>query len=168
MAKEEVYDRWHKTRPQEGEPQCPEHPGLVPSADHGCEKRWQARWRDKNGRQQTKSFPKNKKTTAIAYQRSQRAAVEEGRDPLPRRRQRRSARVPTIAEYVETFLEEHEVRNSTREGYGYRLRRYVVPHLGARPITEVRRPEYKKFFAALRADGMLNCQRSSVAPRWRT
>ncbi|MEV0220664.1 tyrosine-type recombinase/integrase [Streptomyces sp. NPDC050704] len=162
MAKEEIYDRWHKSRPKKGEPGCPEHPGLVPSADHGCEKRWQARWRDHDGRQLTKTFPKNKKTAAIAYQRSQRAAVEEGRDPLPNRRQRRSLQVPTIAEYVATFLEEHDVRSSTIEGYGFRLRGYVVPRLGTRPITEVRRSEYKKFFAALRADGMMNSYRHQV------
>src|SRR5439155_24455534 len=37
----------------------------------------------------------HRKTAAIAYQRSQRAAVEEGRDPLPHRG-RRNRGIPTI------------------------------------------------------------------------
>ncbi|MFF1679454.1 hypothetical protein ACFVYG_25905 [Streptomyces sp. NPDC058256] len=161
MAKEEVYDRWHKTRPGKGEPECREHPGLVSSVDHGCEKRWQARWRDKSGRQRSKNFLKNKKTAAIAFQRSQRAAVEEGRDPLPHRSQR-TASVPTIAEYVETFLEEHDARDGTVATYGYRLRGHVVPALGDQPIIEPRRPEYKRFFADLKAGGMQDPHRTQV------
>ncbi|MEU6260159.1 tyrosine-type recombinase/integrase [Streptomyces griseorubiginosus] len=70
--------------------------------------------------------------------------------------------VPTIAEYVEIFLAEHEARRNTMEGYGYRLRLHVVPRLGERPIAEVRRPEYKKFFATLRADGMPDAYRLQV------
>ncbi|MBQ1091387.1 hypothetical protein [Streptomyces sp. B93] len=162
MAKEEVYDRWHKSRPKKGEPECPEHPGLVPSADHGCEKRWQARWRDEHGGQRSKNFPKNKKTAAIAYQRSQRAAVEEGRDPLPHRGQKKPVGVPTIAQYVEKFLAEHEVRAGTVETYGYRLRGHVVPALGDRLITEPRRSDYKRFFADLKAAGMADPHRSQV------
>ncbi|MGQ4390626.1 tyrosine-type recombinase/integrase [Streptomyces sp. SAS_270] len=162
MAKEEAYDRWHKSQPKKGELECPEHPGLVPSADHGCEKRWQARWRDRNGRQQSKNFPKNKKTAAIAYQRSQRAAVEEGRDLLPHRGRKAAAAVPTIAEYVEKFLAEHDVRDGTVETYGYRLRGHVVPALGDQPITEPRRPQYKRFFADLKAAGMEDPHRTQV------
>lgn len=40
-----VYDRWHKSRPEPGEPVCADHE-RVPTADHGKGKRWQARWRD--------------------------------------------------------------------------------------------------------------------------
>ena len=162
MANEEAYDRWHKASPKKGEPDCPEHPGQVASRDHGCENRWQARWRDKDGHQRSKTFPKNKKSVATAYQRSQRAAVEEGRDPLLHRRQRNSVHVPTIAEYVETFLAEHEVRANTIDGYGSRLRMYVVPYLGERPITEVRRREYKQFITKLRVSGMGNSSRNQV------
>jgi len=162
LAKEEVYDRWHKTRPEDGDPECPEHPGLVASTDHGCDKRWQARWRDKNGRQRSKNFLKNKKTAAIAYQRSQRAAVEEGRELVPRKGEKRTTAVPTIAEYVEKFLAGHDARVGTVETYGYRLRGHVVPALGNRPITEPRRPEYKQFFADLKAEGMHDPHRSQV------
>ncbi|MFC7308462.1 hypothetical protein ACFQVC_30115 [Streptomyces monticola] len=125
-------------------------------------KRWQARWRDKDGRQQSKSFPENMKRAAAAYQRGQRAAVDEGRDPLPHRGRRDPAGGPTIAVYVETFLGRHEARQGTVEAYGYRLRGHVVPVLGNRRITELRRPEYKRFFADLKAMGMADPHRSQV------
>lgn len=161
MPKEEVYDRWHKARPKDGEPECPEHPGLVPSADHGCEKRWQARWRDSSGRQRSKNFPKNRKTAAIAYQRGQRAAVEEGRDPLPHRG-RRNKEMPTIEEYVETFLSRHEGRPGTIDSYSSRLRVQVVPVLGERLLGDVKRGEYRDFFAGLRRGGMPDTTRTAV------
>src|SRR5215475_2337769 len=50
-----VYDRWHKTRPQPGEQKCKEH-GKVPTADHGHDPRWQARYRDGDGAQRKKNF----------------------------------------------------------------------------------------------------------------
>lgn len=141
---------------------CPDHPGLVPSADHGCAKRWQARWRDANGQQRTKAFAKNKKTVALAYQRSQRAAVEEGRDPFPHRRRNVKNGKPTIAAYAETFLSRHEGRPGTVETYRYRLRGHVVPALGERRIDDVKRGEYRDFFAALKTHGMPDSTRSGV------
>ncbi len=160
MAKEEPYDRWHVSRPNEAE--CPDHPGLVPSKRHGCEMRWQARWRDSEGKQQTKLFAKNRKTAALAYQRSQRAAVEEGRDPFPSRRNKKKSSTPTIADYVETFLSRHEGRVGTIETYGFRLRGHVVPALGDRAIGEVQRGEYRDFFTTLKAAGMPDSTRSGV------
>ncbi len=162
MATEEPYDRWHKSRPDPGESECPEHPGLVPSADHGCEKRWQARWRDKNGRQRSRNFPKNKKKAALAFQRSQRAAVEEGRDPFPHRGRKDSSDTPTIGAYVETFLARHEGRPGTVDTYGFRLRRHVVPALGQRSVADVNRGEYRDFFTALKNKGMPDTTRSGV------
>ncbi|WP_369168915.1 tyrosine-type recombinase/integrase [Streptomyces sp. R28] len=162
MAKEEPYDRWHKVRPEPGEPECPEHPGLVPSEKHGCEQRWQARWRDSEGHQRSKLFPKNKKKAALVFQRSQRAAVEEGRDPFPHRSRSAESTTPTIAEYVETFLSRHEGREGTVETYGYRLRGQVVPELGERAIGDVKRGEYRDFFTALKAQGMPDTTRSGV------
>ena len=51
------YDRWHKSRPKAGDPVCKEH-GKAPTRDHGVGKRWQARWRDPEGVQQTELFAK--------------------------------------------------------------------------------------------------------------
>lgn len=38
-----VTDRWHKSRPNAGEPKCKEHT-LVPTTAHGKGERWQVRW----------------------------------------------------------------------------------------------------------------------------
>lgn len=162
MAKEEPYDRWHLKRPKPGQAECPDHPGLYRSEEHERGDRWLARWRNEQGKQESKSFPDGRKTAALKHQRSMRAAVEEGREPLPHAGRRAKSAVPTIAEYVETFLTEHEVRDSTAETYGYRLRGHVVPYLGHRLITEPRRPDYKRYFARLKADGMPDSTRSHV------
>ncbi|WP_405956947.1 tyrosine recombinase XerC [Streptomyces phaeochromogenes] len=162
MAKEEVYDRWHKSRPKKGEPECSEHPGFVPSADHGCELRWQARWRDKDGRQRSKNFPKNRKQAAAAFQRGQRSAVEEGRDPAPYRSRRKRSGIPTIGEYAETFLSRHEGRPGTIHAYESRLRAQIVPVLGNRQVDEVKRGDYRDFFTRLKKDGMPDITRSAV------
>ncbi|WP_282795240.1 hypothetical protein [Streptomyces sp. CC224B] len=173
MTKEEPYDRWHKAQPTKGEPECPEHPGLVPAPIHGSHMRWQARWRDKDGRQRSKNFPQNRKQAALAYQRSQRAAVAEGRDPLPHRSRRRKSTKdseqgeeekasPTIKAYAETFLSRHEGREGTVETYGYRLRGHVVPALGHRRVSEVKRGDYRDFFTALKKEGMPDNTRTGV------
>ncbi|MGW5820408.1 site-specific integrase, partial [Streptomyces noursei] len=52
----EVYDRWHKTFPKEGDDECPEHKGKVPTADHGKGKRWQLRYRDPLGKQRKENY----------------------------------------------------------------------------------------------------------------
>ncbi|WP_042365911.1 site-specific integrase [Streptacidiphilus neutrinimicus] len=163
MGIEQPYDRWHKARPEPGEPECSEHPGLVPSPEHGCEMRWQARWRDAAGAQRSKNYPKNKKSAALAFQRSQRAAVAEGRDPFPHRgRKPRKSTGPTIAEYAETFLSRHEGRQGTVATYGYRLRTHLVPALGSRELREVKRGDYRDFFTSLKRSGMPDSTRSAV------
>lgn len=43
-----IYDRWHKT--EDGK--------QVRTAEYGCERRWQVRWRDEQGRQKKKAFAK--------------------------------------------------------------------------------------------------------------
>jgi integrase len=52
-----VVDRWHLSRPTAGTPTCREH-GLVPSPLHGHGDRWQVRYRDDQGRQRKRNFPK--------------------------------------------------------------------------------------------------------------
>jgi integrase len=52
-----VYDRWHRN---EGDKPCGEHSRgkvkIYPTAEHGCSKRWQVRWRDDQGRQRKQAF----------------------------------------------------------------------------------------------------------------
>ena len=60
-----VADRWHKTRPAPGEPNCSDH-HKVPTADHGKGDRWQVRWRDEQGNQRKQSFAKKADAEARA------------------------------------------------------------------------------------------------------
>jgi integrase len=48
-------DRWHKSRPQPGEPVCREH-GKVPTAAHGQGDQYEVRWRDEHGVQHKRNF----------------------------------------------------------------------------------------------------------------
>ncbi|MFI1063853.1 tyrosine recombinase XerC [Streptomyces spororaveus] len=147
--------------------------GLIPTADHGKPRRWRAEWRDADGQQRYKKFlaksipgvEKGGKTYADAYQRSQRAAVAEGRDPFANARSRQKTAVPavpTVAVYTETFLERHEGRVGTVETYGYRLRPHVVPVLGRRRLDTVTRGEWRDFLIALKRSGMADSTRSGV------
>ena len=55
-----IYDRWHKAHPAPGDEPCHEHSKgrtkLYPTVSHGDGDRWQARWRDENGRQRKRNF----------------------------------------------------------------------------------------------------------------
>src|SRR4051794_2845092 len=51
-----IYDRWHKSRPKPGEELCGCRPKRVPTTDHGCEGRWQVRYRDDAGQQRKRNF----------------------------------------------------------------------------------------------------------------
>ncbi|MEU1674793.1 hypothetical protein ABZ752_22600 [Streptomyces roseifaciens] len=176
MAGEQPYDRWHISNEKSWRAQnrgkalpapCGCGEGLRPSKDHGVPMRWQAQWEELPGpdgkrKRRHKNFPHNRKQAAAAWQRQMKAAVEEGRTPTLPRSRKQKPEGPTIAEYVETFLEEHEGRSGTKEAYGYRLRGHVVPALGDRPIVEMRRADYKRFFTQLRTDEVAQTTRSGV------
>jgi hypothetical protein len=70
-----VYDRWWKTQRQaDGSVR------RVPSADYGCAKRWQVRWRDESGRQRKRNFSKrdgkNPEKDALAFDAKMKAALD--------------------------------------------------------------------------------------------
>ena len=72
-----VYDRWWKTQRQaDGSVR------RVPSADYGCAKRWQVRWRDESGRQRKRNFSKrdgkNPERDASAFDAKMKAALDAG------------------------------------------------------------------------------------------
>lgn len=52
----QIYDRWHKSRPEPGAAVCAEH-GKIPTAEHGGGRRWQVRWSD-GGHQHRMNFAK--------------------------------------------------------------------------------------------------------------
>lgn len=51
-----VYDRWHRKHPKPGDSKCSCKPSRARTPDHGCEARWQVRWRDEEGKQKKESF----------------------------------------------------------------------------------------------------------------
>ncbi|MDH6134925.1 hypothetical protein P3T37_004334 [Kitasatospora sp. MAA4] len=171
--REDPYDLWHVTDVEKyaaklkakgrllPEPCGCKPAGQIPTADHGKAKRWRAEWRDANGKQRYRTFAPNRKTAARNFQRSQRAAVSEGRDPVPAQGSARSG-VPTVAECVAQYLSEHERREGTVEAYESRLRVHVVPAFGGRPVNSVTRAEYKTWFSELKKSGMPDTTRSGV------
>ncbi|MFI8928232.1 tyrosine-type recombinase/integrase [Streptomyces sp. NPDC053474] len=88
------YDRWHLSRPPKAALECPhttpeeceqrhpeaplckQHKGMFRARDHGVGKRWQARWRDPEGVQETELFAK--KGDAEKYEDKMRAGVADG------------------------------------------------------------------------------------------
>jgi integrase len=130
----DVYDRWHKSRPGKDEPECPEHDGKVASSEHGCGKRWQARWRDEAGQQRKENFAKksdaDRRATNVGADLSRGAYV----DP-------RAGRI-TVAEYARRWAatRPHKRRSARR------LESHITNHLdgttlGARPLAAVRPSE---------------------------
>jgi integrase len=71
-----VYDRWHKTRPKAGEEKCSCRPKRVPTKEHGCEGRWQVRYRDDSGAQRKKNF--DKEPRAKSFDAEVKAALDRG------------------------------------------------------------------------------------------
>ncbi|GGT09972.1 hypothetical protein GCM10010156_78100 [Planobispora rosea] len=70
-----VYDRWHKSRPDPGEPVCKEH-RRTPTGEHGIGERWQVRWRDDRGEQRKRNFAK--KTDADSFDAENKANLDKG------------------------------------------------------------------------------------------
>lgn len=118
----DVYDRWHKSRPKPGEPECGCGPGKVPTKDHGCPKRWQARWRDEAGRQRKENHAKQ----ADAARRATNVAADLLRgqyvDP-------RAGRV-RLRPYAEQWLAGQTTDPSTRETREREFRLHIAPALG--------------------------------------
>ncbi|QNT92377.1 hypothetical protein HEP81_02051 [Streptomyces griseofuscus] len=96
------YDRWHKSRPKDGESTCKEH-GKVPTRDHGTGKRWQARWRNREDVQQTELF--RTEVEARRHETKMRSGVDDGSYINPRAGEVR------VSELALTWLKGHEHKN---------------------------------------------------------
>lgn len=129
-----VADRWHKTRPNEGDPECGEHKGLVASKAHGKGKRWQARYDDPNGREIT-SLHKTK-TEAEKEINKQEAAKDNGSWIDPKAGQ------VTVEKYaLETWLPAQNINARSVKEYRGALDRYLIPEWGNRQIRSIRPSE---------------------------
>ncbi|MEU4948041.1 tyrosine-type recombinase/integrase [Streptomyces lavendulae] len=113
------YDRWHLSRPPAEAEVCKEH-GKVPSKDHNVGMRWQARWRDPDGVQETELF--KTETAAKRHENAMRAAVDDGSYINPEGGEVR------VAEWVKIWLAGLVFDNPrTIERYEQRMRLHVIP-----------------------------------------
>ena len=119
---------------------------------------WLARWRDPDGRQRKRSFPR--KLDADRFM----VGIESDKlrgsyiDPD-------HARVP-LREYVEKrwFPAQVHLRPNTRDLYRSRLDNHLLPAFGSRPLGSLRRQDFKTFVAMLSAK--LAPARSGPCSRW--
>lgn len=110
-----VYDRWHKNERQ------PDGTRMrVRSADYGCAKRWQVRWRDEQGSQRTQAFAK--KSEAEAADAKIRTQLADGTYVDP------SAGLVTFREYAEEWRRNrvHDLATATRIEAAFRNHVYAA------------------------------------------
>lgn len=107
------YDRWHKSRPKDGESTCKEH-GKVPTRDHGTGKRWQARWRNREDVQQTELF--RTEVEARRHETKMRSGVDDGSYINPRAGEVRSVNSPLRGSRG-TNTRIHGLTDATRSGF---------------------------------------------------
>lgn len=108
-----IYDRWWKTnRTPDGTRK------RIRSADYGCDKRWQVRWRDQQGKQRTQVFAR--KAEAEALDVKIRAQLREGTYVDP------SAGLVTFREYAEEWRQRQTTHDlATAERIEASLRNHV-------------------------------------------
>src|SRR5689334_3836019 len=71
------------------------------------------------------------------------AAVAKGEDPAEDRKQKREAE--TVAEFADLYMERHaKVGKKSWQADERRLRKYILPDLGHRPLAEVTRADIAK------------------------
>jgi len=127
-----VYDRWWKVQRQADGSVL-----RVPSADYGCAKRWQVRWRDENGRQRKRNFSKrdgkNPERDASAFDATMKAALDAG-TALDQ-----AAGKMLVREYAAFYRRDLLNRNSTVERLDRVFRLHVDPlPLGRLRVAQVR------------------------------
>ncbi|MFJ7070133.1 tyrosine-type recombinase/integrase [Streptomyces sp. NPDC101115] len=129
-----VADRWHKSRPAAGDPECGEHKGLVASKAHGKGKRWQARYDDPNGREITSLH----RTKAEAEKEivKQEGAKQSGSWLDPRAGQ------VTVEKFArETWLPSLGINSRSMKEYKGAVDRYLIPEWGNREMRSIKPSE---------------------------
>lgn len=112
----------------------PDGKKTVRSARYGLGKRWQARWIDPLGDEQTKMF--TAQDAARAHVTRMEASVHSGSYVDPKKGK------VAFREYAERWrADQLHHRRSTAVQAESRLRLHVYPMLGAKPIASIRRPQ---------------------------
>jgi integrase len=119
-----IYDRWWKTQKQPDGSKKRIH-----SADHGCAKRWQVRWRDEQGRQRTETF--DSKAAAEKADAKIRTQLTDGTYVDP------SAGLVTFREYAEDWRKSrvHDLATATRIESAFRNHAYADPETPGKAPT---------------------------------
>lgn len=132
-----VYDRWWKT-----ERQPDRSTRKVKSADYGCDKRWQVRYRDESGAQHKRNFAKktgaDPNTCAEAFDAKVRDQLNTGMYINPE-----DGRVK-FREYAEDWRRNQLHREQTRALVERALRLYINPVIGDVPLASVRPKHVQK------------------------
>lgn len=140
-----VRDLWFQT--VKGEvvptPRNPKHPNS--SANGGSSpiatRRWQAVWRDSDGKERTKSF----ETKAEATRKAQTAQVDSDRgtwvDP--------DAGRESFKTYADRWIESQSVQASTRYSYRSYLRHYVYPTFGRTQVRQIAPSDVRAWISSL-------------------
>jgi integrase len=134
-----VYDRWHKTYPKEGDEPCEHSRGntrLYPTIGHLRGDRWQVRWRDENGNQCKRNFPKRKgtdpETCAEAFDAQRKADETRGEwiDPRLGRTQ--------FGDYAPIWMKSRLHKPGTVDTYERHLKNHIDPTFGLRGLVAIR------------------------------
>lgn len=102
---------------------------------------WRAMWRDHEGKQRSKSFPR--KSDAQKHLTTVEADLLRGTYIDPRAGQ------ITLSEYAEQWMSQQEWRPSTRTLADSHMRNHIGPRLGKRPIASITRTEIQGFVNSL-------------------
>jgi integrase len=148
-----IYDRWHKTHPRPGDMPCASHStGRTPlymTAEHMKGDRWQVRWRNDNGEQCKRNFPKRKgadpETCAEAFDAQRIADTARGDwiDP-------RLGRTP-FADYAPVWMKSRLHKTGTSDTYELHLRNHIVPAFAGLGVASIRPTTVQQWVKDLQA-----------------
>ncbi|WP_329311650.1 tyrosine-type recombinase/integrase [Streptomyces sp. NBC_01262] len=125
-----VADRWHKSRPKPGEPECGEHKGKVASSVHGQGKRWQARYDGPDGKERTALFRTKPEAENEIVKKE--ASKLDGSWIDPDKGKTKIRKV-----VFEVWLPATNTIARTKREYTGVMDRYLIPELGDREIRSV-------------------------------
>ena len=125
-----IYDRWYKDeRKDDGTGKIVRTGKRVRSADYGCEKRWQVRWRDEQGKQRTETFAK--KIEAEQHDANTRSQLANGTYIDP------AAGSVTLRDYAEEWRKSrvHDLATAIRIESAFRNHIYAGPENAGKTPT---------------------------------
>lgn len=142
-----LIDRWHKSRPDKTDAECPEHKGKVPAVGHGVGKRWQVRYRDPAGEQRSQNFARRADAEAFAAEVENELRRGVYIDPT-------AGRVKLDA-YARDWLAASTAGPTTVERYEGVVRNHIGPHLGRYEIRSLSQPSViQKWIRTLQDAGL--------------